>query len=71
MERYFIVFYLGMYPTSSITGNICFATENGLFINHRACVNQIKALDAALVSVVLTNVIEVTKSDHDAWNENS
>lgn len=66
-NRYFIVAYIGTHPMGKLTGLVDITT-NGQYLNRALTIENIKEQNSELSSVVITNVIEMTKEDFDSWS---
>ena len=68
-NRYFLVFYNGVCEDKSIVnGNCDFTVRKGHFINSNDTISQLKKVQRKKVeSLVLTNIIEMSKSDFKDW----
>lgn len=67
-NRFFIVFYIGTRKSDNakITGFMDFSSER--YLNKQKTVKQIlKKLPEAREDIVITNIIELSKEDMEAW----
>lgn len=69
-NRYFLVSYVSSHPTLgvTITGDIDFTCTNGAYLNRIRTVEIIEQ-KAKVVSVVITNIIELCYADWQRWVE--
>lgn len=69
-KRYFLVFYTSNTKKGQLIGQSSFIT-NGCFVSRKRCIDEIieanTPTDMTQKNTVITNVIEVKKSDTFAW----
>ncbi len=70
LNRFFLVFYLSNTEDGQIVGQSSIST-NGGFISRRKCIDEIIEVNALTKmtqkNTVITNVIEIKKSDTFTW----
>lgn len=69
-NRYFIIFYT--YPSifgGQVVCQACTQMQNGKYINSNSLIQQLSREKADGMPVVLTNIIEISKSDYRDFNE--
>lgn len=67
-NRHFLVFYTGVCEDNSIVNGYCDFTTNGYYLNAKQTVSELmKVQKRKVVSLVLTNIVELSISDFKDW----
>jgi len=68
INRHFLVFYTGVFEDNSIVNGYCDFTTNGYYINAKQTVSELmKVQQRKVISLVLTNIVELSISDFKDW----
>ena len=68
IKRYFLIFYKGNSKNGEIAGN--YALEyNSMFPSQVILDQYIKKNDDTIIDIVITNIIQLTKTEYDCWCE--
>ena len=68
-NRHFLVFYTGVCEDNSTVNGYCDFTTNGYYLNAKQTVSELmKAQKRKVISLVLTNIVELSISDFKDWN---
>ena len=68
INRHFLVFYTGVCEDNSIVNGYCDFTTNGYYLNAKQTVSELmKVQKRKVVSLVLTNIVELSISDFKDW----
>jgi len=69
MERYFLIFYTGSLDTGGQQlGYMTSVIKNGNFVNAKDIVKWLKEQNPTTTNFVITNLIELSKSDFETWS---
>ena len=66
--RHFLVFYTGVCEDNLIVNGYCDFTTNGYYLNANQTVSELmKVQKRKVISLVLTNIVELSISDFKDW----
>ena len=68
MNRYFVVFFHGIYEGERFNGNVDIIAEDGFHLNKRATMFAIDE-QYGFDEVILTGWKELTKEEYNSWKE--
>ena len=67
-NRHFLVFYTGVREDNLIVNGYCDFTTNGYYLNAEQTVSELmKVQKRKLISLILTNIVELSISDFKDW----
>lgn len=68
INRHFLVFYTGVCEDNSIVNGYCDFTTNGFYLNAKLTISELmKVQQRKVISLVLTNIVELSISDFKDW----
>ena len=67
-NRFFLIFYTGILENKSTITGCCDITTNGYYLNNKRIVELLKNKNKGVLSIVPTNIIELSESDFEEWS---